>query len=134
LKISLVQRLSQLASMIQLNESEAEVLFRNFYSDEFCRNWSHDVGARTICVTLGKRGCDLWMDGAFRTYAGFSVQVEDSVGAGDAFSAALLHGLELGWPTERAAAFANAPGALAASRARRNPPGRSISACLSLIQ
>jgi len=135
--LPLVQRLSHLASMIKLNESEAEVLFRNFYADQlfsvekFCRNWSDDVGARTICVTLGERGCALWVNGAFRTFAGFFVKVEDSVGAGDAFSAALLHGLELGWPTERAAAFANALGALVASRAGATPAW-TVEECLSL--
>ena len=135
--LPLVQQLSRLASIIKLNESEAEVLFRIVYPDElfsvekFCENWSRDVGAKTICVTLGERGCALWVDGAFRTYSGFLASVRDTVGAGDAFSAALLHGLELGWSTEGTASFANAVGAVVASRAGATPDW-TVDECLSL--
>jgi fructokinase len=43
------------------------------------------------------------------------------VGAGDAFSAAFLHGHQIGWPIERTATFANALGAIVASRAGATP-------------
>ena len=43
------------------------------------------------------------------------------MGSGDAFAAAFLHGYNLGWPVERAARFANALGALVASRAGATP-------------
>jgi sugar/nucleoside kinase (ribokinase family) len=39
----------------------------------------------------------------------------DGTGAGDAFAAGLLYGHLAGWPLERAAALANAAGALAAT-------------------
>ncbi len=135
--LPLVLRLSRLASIVKLNEGEAELLFHRFCPDKvfsvekFCENWSREVGAKTICVTLGERGCALWIEGAFRTYPGFVARVEDTVGAGDAFSAALLHGLELGWPTERTAGFANAVGAVVASRAGATPPW-TVDECLTL--
>jgi fructokinase len=48
--------------------------------------------------------------------SGHSVEVADTVGAGDAFAAAFLYGLICEWPADRIAAFANRVGALVASR------------------
>ena len=44
------------------------------------------------------------------------VDVVNGLGAGDAFGGALCHGLLAGWPLERTLRFANAAGALVASR------------------
>jgi 5-dehydro-2-deoxygluconokinase len=44
------------------------------------------------------------------------VEVVNGLGAGDAFGGALCHGLLAGWPLERTMRFANAVGALVASR------------------
>jgi 5-dehydro-2-deoxygluconokinase len=44
------------------------------------------------------------------------VEVVNGLGAGDAFGGALCHGLLAGWDLERTLAFANAAGALVASR------------------
>ena len=45
-----------------------------------------------------------------------TVEVVNGLGAGDAFGGALCHGLLAGWPLERTMRFANAAGALVASR------------------
>ena len=44
------------------------------------------------------------------------VEVVCGLGAGDAFGGALCHGLLSGWPLERTLSFANAAGAIVASR------------------
>jgi 5-dehydro-2-deoxygluconokinase len=44
------------------------------------------------------------------------VEVVNGLGAGDAFGGALCHGLLAGWPLEKTMRFANAAGALVASR------------------
>ena len=44
------------------------------------------------------------------------VRVVNGLGAGDAFGGALCHGLLAGWDTERVMRFANAAGAIVASR------------------
>jgi fructokinase len=137
--LDLVQRLSRLASIIKLNEGEAEVLFllcrdsETYSIENFCRLWSSLYGISLICVTLGSCGCAIWSEGTLREFAGFSIQVADTVGAGDAFSAALLHGLQLGWPMERVACFANALGAIVASRPGAIPAWEP-SECLRLIE
>ena len=44
------------------------------------------------------------------------VAVVNGLGAGDGFGGALCHGLLAGWPLERCLRFANAAGAIVASR------------------
>ena len=44
------------------------------------------------------------------------VEVVNGLGAGDAFGGALCHGLLAGWDLERIMRFANAAGAIVASR------------------
>ena len=48
--------------------------------------------------------------------APFPIEVVNGLGAGDAFGGALCHGLLAGWPLERMLRFANAAGAIVASR------------------
>jgi 5-dehydro-2-deoxygluconokinase len=45
-----------------------------------------------------------------------SVEVVNGLGAGDAFGGALCHGLLAGWDLRRVMRFANAAGAIVASR------------------
>jgi len=126
--LALVQRLSQLASVMKLNEVEAETLFsltnaseESFTLERFCTRWAATHGIGVICITLGPAGCMIYDEGAFHHVPGFPVTVCDTVGSGDAFAAAFLHGYELGWPTASAARFANALGAIVASRAGATP-------------
>jgi fructokinase len=126
--LNLVHRLSRIATVLKLNDAEAELLFqltfgnRQFNLDGFCQHWSSTYGVKTICVTLGSKGCAVFTDGSLRDFPGYRVAVADTVGAGDAFAAAFLHGLHLGWPIERIATFANSLGAHVASRPGATPP------------
>src|SRR3989442_586216 len=66
-----------------------------------------------VIVTLGAQGCDLWQQGVRTHVPGVSAtEVVDPTGCGDAFRAALLFGLERGWPLERCLALGNRVGAL----------------------
>lgn len=137
-EMPLVQRLSKIATVLKLNETEAKLLFdltfgpRKFTLEEFCRYWSETHGVETICVTLGSNGCAIYADGSLQAFNGFRANVVDTIGAGDAFAAALLHGLHLHWPLSRAAQFANALGALVVSRAGATPDW-SVDDCWDLI-
>jgi fructokinase len=126
--LPLVQRLSRLAS-IKLNEVEAETLFSLTHSPEeafslerFCVDWALVYGIDAICVTLGPSGCLVYADASFHLVPGYHVTVCDTVGSGDAFAAAFLHSYQQGSTTVQAALFANALGALVASRAGATPP------------
>jgi adenosine kinase len=74
-----------------------------------------DISAqvRGLIVTLGEHGCDVWEGGAAARVAGTAATaVVDPTGCGDAFRAALLHGLSQGWPLQRCAQLGNRMGAL----------------------
>jgi sugar/nucleoside kinase (ribokinase family) len=77
--------------------------------------WLRERGVGTVALKLGAEGCFV----ASEEFEGFvaapAVEAIDGTGAGDAFAAGLLFGHLAGWPLERAAALANAAGALAAT-------------------
>jgi fructokinase len=64
-----------------------------------------------VCVTRGSGGAALLHDGTWTEHAGFSVEVRDTVGAGDAFLAVLLAGLFAGRPDSVVLQHANMMGA-----------------------
>ena len=137
--MAVVQRLSALADIVKLNEDEAKTLFQlkcgtaEFCIEGFCRAWAADFGIDTICITRGRHGCAIFSAGRLYQSEGFSVQVADTVGAGDAFAAAFLYGRLQGWPLPAQARFANALGAIVASRSGATPQW-SIEECLSLAR
>jgi fructokinase len=136
--LPLVERLSGLATVIKLNDEEAKRIFDLRFGklpytlERFCERWSGAFGVQQICVTMGSAGCALYSDEVFRTFAGYSVDVVDTVGAGDAFAAGLLYGLDLGWSPQRIASFANALGAMIASR-RGATPAWTVEECYAMI-
>lgn len=125
--LALVKKLSAAADVLKLNHTEAEILHdltlgkSGFSLESFCRRWASTYEIATICVTLGGRGCAIFAGDTLRSFDGFAVKVVDTVGSGDAFAAAFLHGLNANWPLEKNAAFANALGALIASRPGATP-------------
>jgi adenosine kinase len=55
-----------------------------------------------VVVTLGGDGCEVWVAGERTLVPGIpAVALNDPTGCGDAFRAALLYGLERGWPLAR---------------------------------
>lgn len=136
--LPLVERLCRLASILKLNEFEAQTLAQltatasgSFSLEKFCAEWAFRYEIETICVTLGAAGCLVYEKGTAITVPGFPTTVEDTVGAGDAFAAAFLQGYHEGWPVLRTARFANALGSIVASRPGATPEW-SIDECLQL--
>ncbi len=106
--LGVVEQLSGHASVLKLSDSEAEFLDAAVNAggqgssiEQFCRRWSEQYGCETICVTFGERGSAVFHRGEYCEVPAFKVQVSDTVGAGDAFSAAFLHGIGQGWDAVR---------------------------------
>jgi len=117
----LIQQLMARATVVKLNHEEVEAIALMFGSrqgslEEFCRHYADLYKWAGVCVTRGSLGCTVLTDGQYLEAPGYPVQVVDTVGAGDAFAAAFLHGLGSGWPTPEIVDFANRVGALVASR------------------
>jgi 2-dehydro-3-deoxygluconokinase len=73
------------------------------------------LGAGTAVIKRGGEGCYVSSEGASFDSPGYSVDVIDTTGSGDAFDAAFMLGLLEKWSMEKSAAFANAVGALTAT-------------------
>ena len=118
---TLIQHLMSQATIVKLNDEEVQAIGLMFGSrhgslEEFCRNYVDLYKWAGVCITRGSLGCTVLLDGQYIEAPGYPVEVADAVGAGDAFTAAFLHGLGNGWPTPKIADFANRVGALVASR------------------
>jgi fructokinase len=136
--LPLVQRLCEMASILKLNEAEAQALgeltgmgTRTSSLERFCERWAAQYEIESICVTLGPAGCFVFESGTAQTIPGYPATVCDTVGAGDAFAAAFLHGYHQRWPIWQTARFANALGSIVASRAGATPSW-SLEECLQL--
>jgi fructokinase len=122
----LVRELMARAQVVKLNEDEAmeidRMLSRHPHSlEDFCRDYSKEFGWQSVCVTRGEKGCVMLVNGKYVEAGGYTVQSQDTVGAGDAFAAAFIHGLALQWPAQQIADFANRVAALVASRPGGTP-------------
>jgi fructokinase len=122
----LVRELMARAQVVKLNEDEATEIDRMLGRpqrslEDFCRAYSKEFGWQSVCVTRGEKGCVMLVNGEYVEAGGYTVQSQDTVGAGDAFAAAFIHGLTLQWPTQEIADFANRVAALVASRPGGTP-------------
>ncbi|WP_329357810.1 5-dehydro-2-deoxygluconokinase [Streptomyces anulatus] len=75
------------------------------------------AGVELAVVKRGPKGVlAVHRDGATADCPPLPVDVVNGLGAGDAFGGALCHGLLAGWPLDRIVRYANAAGAIVASR------------------
>lgn len=88
----LVIDLARRADLVKLNRDELELLLgKSLPLEEACAELSQRTGCRGVCVTLGAEGAAHWSEGNFLRVAAPEVRVVNTVGAGDAFLAALVH-------------------------------------------
>jgi fructokinase len=91
----------KLASIVKLNHEELPKMMRMLAVDENAREpASEESSARhlialyrlqLVCITRGNQGSLLVSDSACDAHPGFKIKVADTVGAGDAFTASLVH-------------------------------------------
>ncbi|MFJ9503081.1 5-dehydro-2-deoxygluconokinase [Streptomyces anulatus] len=75
------------------------------------------AGVELAVVKRGPKGVlAVHRDGTAADVPPLPVEVVNGLGAGDAFGGALCHGLLAGWPLDRLVRYANAAGAIVASR------------------
>ncbi len=76
-----------------------------------------EAGVELAVVKQGPKGVlAVHRDGTTAEVPSVPVEVVNGLGAGDAFGGSLCHGLLSGWPLEKTMRYANAAGALVASR------------------
>ena len=105
-----LRQVVSLASWIAVNDYEGRMLCERTGLSLAELSRGHLKG---VVVTLGAEGCDLWIHGEREHVPGLvATAVVDPTGCGDAFRAALLFGLERGWPLRRCVQLGNRVGAL----------------------
>jgi fructokinase len=122
----LVLELAELASVIKLNEQEA-LTIGSFMgvpvsdTEALCGGLATRLGLRGVAITAGESGASLLLDGIFARAPAPDISVVDTIGAGDAFSAALIDGILRNASAEAVVRRANALGGLIASQPGATP-------------
>ena len=102
--VDVVRESLEMAGIVKLNQEELGRMAAWFDLPTGLRVAALALAERfhcdTLCVTRGEEGAALLHRGRWLEHPGYPVEVVDTVGAGDAFLAALLHGLLTGVPDE----------------------------------
>lgn len=90
-----VLALAQDADLLKVNEAELRLLAGSTPGtiEQLARRLATATRAKRLCVTLGSKGAALLAGDAWLVQPARPVRVASPIGAGDAFLAALLHGL-----------------------------------------
>ncbi|SDJ71466.1 carbohydrate kinase family protein, partial [Nonomuraea jiangxiensis] len=88
-----VARWCEWADVLRLSTDDLAFLLPGVPMERACDTW-HAAGARLIVITRGAAGALVSLDGERATVRAPEVEVVDTVGAGDAFTAGLLHHLD----------------------------------------
>ncbi|MFP4180350.1 MAG: carbohydrate kinase family protein [Spirochaetaceae bacterium] len=85
------------ATILKLNDDEVPVVSRLLYGEKvldraFCERMEREWGIHTTCITRGEKGSSVFCRGHYSRVPIVPVEVADTVGAGDSFSAAFLYG------------------------------------------
>jgi fructokinase len=121
-----IRTLAPLANILKLSEEEAPLIARALgvpetALDGLARRLAAAFGYRAVCVTRGEQGCLILSEDEVVECPGYRVAVVDTVGSGDAFAAAFLHGWASGWGPKVTGDFANRVGGLVAGRRGGTP-------------
>lgn len=76
---------------------------------------------KLLCVTRGSNGSLLISETEVSDFGGLKIEVADTIGAGDSFTAAMTHGILRGWDLYKINKFANQVGAFVASKTGAMP-------------
>ena len=118
--LTIMEESLRLADVVKCNAVEMERiagwLGLDGSREDAVRTFAERFGCETVCVTRGQRGADLLHRGEWAAHPGFRITTVDSVGAGDAFLAALLAALLEEAPAAEMLGRANLLGAFVASR------------------
>lgn len=118
------------ANGLKANESELKQLAQWFglpaHNQEECaRRLRRVFDLKLVCITHGGRGSLLLSESGCHQHPGFRVRVRDTVGSGDAFTAAIAHHFLRGASLARMNRAANRAGAWVAGRSGATPAPES---------
>ncbi len=122
---SIVRDSLEFADILKLNSRELVRLTKWFdlpdNEREAMQTLAEVFDLELVAITRGNRGASMLRNNTFSDTENIAVDVVDTVGAGDAFTAALIAGFALDKEDEVLLDFANATGAFVASKAGAMP-------------
>lgn len=129
----------KLSSVIKLNQNELPRIMKLFdlehrRDEDSARHLRSLYELKVVCVTRGNGGSLLVSADECSEHAGFNVKVQDTVGAGDAFTAALVHGYLRGTSLSEINETANRVGAWVASQSGATPAPKAGDISQSLAE
>jgi fructokinase len=118
--LEVVARSLPLATIVKVNADEARQIatFLDLPAGaaDFAAALASRYALRMVCITRGPEGAAMWTDGVWTEVDGLPIVPVDTVGAGDAFLAALIHGWLAGSEPRQVLGRANRLGACVATR------------------
>lgn len=115
-----------LANVCKLNHEELpivgellEIAGNNII--ETAQKLRQNFDLKFLCVTRGSNGSLLITENDLSEFAGLKITVADTIGAGDAFTSGMTHGLLRNWDLDKINEFANKVGAFVASNTGAMP-------------
>jgi fructokinase len=115
------------ANVVKLNHEEVQRVAEladpaSTEPSDFALAMLQEFNLQLVCVTRGENGSLLCDSSGIEVHPGFRVQIKDTVGAGDAFTAGLVHQLLRGSALPAMNDLANRMGAWIASSSGAMPP------------
>jgi fructokinase len=127
-----------IATIVKMNHDELPVVLQSLGlkpgSDMPAAGQLLNLGPKLVCVTRGDRGSFFVSRRGEVEHEGFSVRVKDTIGAGDAFTAALVHEYLRGASLERMNDAANRIGSWVATQAGGTPVSAREELCMRLAE
>jgi 2-dehydro-3-deoxygluconokinase len=101
--------------LLLLDEVEARKISRKKRTSDAVE-YLFGQGVSTVAVKAGRRGCIIGEHGRIRSVDAFRTKPVSTIGAGDAFDAAFIHGYLHDWPMEKTGRFSNVIAALSMTK------------------
>ncbi len=123
--LPVIEESLQIANILKINDEElpvvAEMLaLRGGTADQIAA-LADAYGLNLVALTCGARGSMFYADGRLSQLSGTPVTVVDTIGAGDAFTAAMALGLLAGWGLDEINLRANAVASFVCTRPGATP-------------
>lgn len=116
----------ELANVLKISDAEWPVLEAQFgltgRLTAQIESLARQFALHAVALTRGASGSLLFLHGEWADDPGAPVQVVDTIGAGDAFTAAMTMALLAGWPVARVNAFAGEVARFVCGHAGATPP------------
>ena len=117
----IIEQSLKYCTIAKMNDDEVGVLSNMFFGrvlpeSDFAETLLQTFEIEVLCITKGSQGCGVHWDGRHESCPGVDVKVVDTVGSGDAFSAAFLYKYLGGADPVESATLANRIGAFVASK------------------